>query len=70
MINKDLYGIDPDAIYPWSPAAAYHDTDEGTKELIDGAPVVLVAPLTEKMALRVQSARHRWRDLQLQRGGE
>lgn len=92
MINKDLYGIDPDALYPWSPKAAYRDTNEEKRdaakfemalddflsrpeeerksialdsllpealELIDGAPVVLVAPLTEKMALRVQSARQK-----------
>lgn len=92
MISKALYGIDPDAVYPWSPRAAFRDKNEQIRqdaealmledgftdlpederkaivkratapeelELIDGAPVVYLGPLTGKMAMRVQAARQK-----------
>lgn len=92
MDNKALYGIDPDALYPWSPRAAYLDKNQKAREdaqaemetvgfmdrpederkavvrasllpedleLADSSPVVFLAPLTQKMAMRVQAARQK-----------
>ena len=92
MPSTDLYGIDPDALYPWSPKEAYFDANEEARnratvlameatfekkpqeyrdevmkgvglpedmKLKDGAPVVLLGPLSERMSMQVNTMRNR-----------
>lgn len=57
MSAPTFYGIDPDVLYPWSP-------DEAKGQ--DGAPVIDLAPLSERMSLRVGALRQKQASLYLQ----
>lgn len=74
MSAPDLWGIDPDEIYRWTPKAGREIIDDGEwdgkktewirprvyGEAKEGAPVVLVAALSEAMAVRVSNAKQQW----------
>jgi hypothetical protein len=62
MTAPIFYGIDPDVLYRWTPSAA-KGFDGG---LVDGAPVFLLAPLTEKLSLRVGTLRQKQANLYAQ----
>jgi hypothetical protein len=74
----DLWGIDPDEVWPWTPRAGRVVLDPGVWDAesktwdkrpsygdpLPGAPVFSVGPMSERLALKVYAARQRVQSLQ------
>lgn len=72
MSAPALWGIDPDCLYPWTPRAGrikvkeavfqgdklVSSTEYGAAQ--EGAPVLLLAPLTEAMSMRCAAAHEKY----------
>jgi hypothetical protein len=72
MSIPELWGIDPDMLYSWTPNEGREIVSEAVREggklvkasvygeVKPGAPVVLVAPLTGQLLTRVEAAQKRF----------
>jgi len=52
-----LYGIDPEADYEFIPFEWRVATEDNTIKAKDGAPVILLGPMDERLSLRIWDAR-------------